>query len=118
MNSFSNSNLHQRDPRSSSSLFDSYSGDRSSRPTSRSPATNATSSTYAGAYPGAVSNGYPNGGGGGLYPGGQGQQHNYRAATPNSRFVLSTLLLVSQYRVDCVMWMNRGHYSDAVLSEL
>ncbi|EEA23020.1 protein transport protein bet1 [Talaromyces marneffei ATCC 18224] len=92
---FSHSNLHQRDPRSSSSLFDSYSGDRGSRPTSRSPATNVTSSTYAGAYPGSVSNGYPNGGGG-LYPGGQGQQHGYRAATPNSR----------------------GHYSDAVLSEL
>ncbi|PCH07647.1 Hypothetical protein PENO1_011270 [Penicillium occitanis (nom. inval.)] len=80
---FSHSNLHQRDPRSSSSLFDSYSGDRGSRPTSRSPATNATSSTYANAYPGAVSNGYPNGGG--LYPGSQGQQHGYRAATPNSR---------------------------------
>lgn len=88
MNSFSHSNLHQRDPRSSSSLFDSYSGDRGSRPTSRSPATNATSSTYANAYPGAVSNGYSNGVGGGLYPGGQGQQHGYRAATPNSRCVL------------------------------
>ncbi|KAE8350755.1 hypothetical protein BDV28DRAFT_138524 [Aspergillus coremiiformis] len=32
---FSHSNLHQRDPRASSSLFDSYGGD--SRPASRSP---------------------------------------------------------------------------------
>lgn len=34
------------------------------------------------------------------------------------RGLFSTLLLVSEYRVDCAMWMNRGHYSDAVLSEL
>ncbi|KAH8704249.1 SNARE complex subunit Bet1 [Talaromyces proteolyticus] len=71
---FPHSNLHQRDPRAASSLFDSYgssgNGDRS-RPSSRH------TPSY-GAYSGAVSDGYPNGN---LTPGSSG----YRAATPNSR---------------------------------
>ncbi|CRG83201.1 hypothetical protein PISL3812_00551 [Talaromyces islandicus] len=86
---FPHSNLHQRDPRSSSSLFDSYNsggGDRS-RPSSRQQPI-----AGYGAYPGAGGDSSYGSNNGGLAPGGAG----YRAATPNSR----------------------GHYSDAVLSEL
>ncbi|OKL59076.1 hypothetical protein UA08_05852 [Talaromyces atroroseus] len=63
------SSLHQRDPRSSSSLFDSYSGDNrasSSRPSSRSP--NPSLNPY----------GYSS-------TNGQQYQQGYRTATPNSR---------------------------------
>ncbi|OOF96186.1 hypothetical protein ASPCADRAFT_5524 [Aspergillus carbonarius ITEM 5010] len=87
---FPRSNLHQRDPRASSSLFDSYGGN--SRPASRSPGS-------IGGY------GY----GGYTPPAGDGPVNGtakggYRAATPNAK-----KLTVGGYR---------GHYSDAVLSHL
>ncbi|PYH42596.1 SNARE domain- containing protein [Aspergillus saccharolyticus JOP 1030-1] len=68
---FTRSNLHQRDPRASSSLFDSYGGD--SRPASRSPG-------RIGGY------GY----GGYTSPTGEGLRNNgptggYRTATPNKK---------------------------------
>ncbi|PTU20907.1 hypothetical protein P175DRAFT_0501539 [Aspergillus ochraceoroseus IBT 24754] len=66
---FPRSNLHQRDPRGSSSLFDSYGGD--SRPASRSPG-NVGGYGYGG-YPGAdrsMNNSAPGG---------------YRTATPNAK---------------------------------
>ncbi|KAL5360202.1 hypothetical protein BJX96DRAFT_175071 [Aspergillus floccosus] len=72
---FPRSTLHQRDPRASSSLFDSYGGD--SRPASKSPGrANGPGPGYSyGAYPG---NGYMSGGS--STPGG-----GYRAATPNAK---------------------------------
>ncbi|KAL4941014.1 hypothetical protein BDV06DRAFT_195472 [Aspergillus oleicola] len=66
---FPRSDLHRRDPRASSSLFDSYNGD--SRPASRSPG-NVGGYGYGG-YPG----GSPMNGNGGT-PG-------YKGATPNSK---------------------------------
>lgn len=75
INRFPHSNLHQRDPRASSSLFDAYNG--ASRPASRSPRPGG----YGG-YSGSVSDGYTAGGAqAGLGGGG------YRAATPNSKYV-------------------------------
>lgn len=75
INRFPHSNLHQRDPRASSSLFDAYNG--ASRPASRSPRPGG----YGG-YSGSVSDGYTAGGAqSGLGGGG------YRAATPNSKYV-------------------------------
>ncbi|KAE8145571.1 putative SNARE complex subunit [Aspergillus avenaceus] len=69
---FSRSNIHQRDPRASSSLFDSYGGN--SRPASRSPA--PVGGYGYGGYNGSASSGPLNGGstGGG-----------YRTATPNAK---------------------------------
>lgn len=76
---FPHSSLHQRDPRASSSLFDSYNGgstDRS-RTASRSP---GRVGGYGG-YSGSISDGYMNGG---MSSGSTG----YRAATPNSKYVV------------------------------
>jgi blocked-early-in-transport protein 1 len=72
---FPRSTLHQRDPRTSSSLFDSYGGD--SRPASKSPGRGpGPGPGYSyGAYPG---DGYMSGGS--STPGG-----GYRAATPNAK---------------------------------
>ncbi|KAL1869265.1 protein transport protein bet1 [Paecilomyces lecythidis] len=82
-NLFPHSNLHQRDPRASSSLFDAYNG--ASRPASRSPRPGG----YGG-YSGSISDGYTNGGAqSGL--GGSG----YRSATPNSKGQYSDAVLSS-----------------------
>lgn len=67
---FPRSNLHQRDPRASSSLFDSYGGD--SRPASRSPG--RVGGYGYGGYPSNVSVN-----GGSVVGGG------YRTATPNAK---------------------------------
>lgn len=76
------SSLHPRDPRASSSLFDSYSGERS-RPPSKSP------SGYGG-YQGAGNGGHMNGGvGPGAGAGG------YRSATPNTKGHYSDAVLSS-----------------------
>ncbi|EIT80327.1 hypothetical protein BDV35DRAFT_384941 [Aspergillus flavus] len=66
---FPRSNLHQRDPRASASLFDSYGGD--SRPASRSPG--RVGGYGFGGYP---SNGAVNGASVG---------NGYRTATPNAK---------------------------------
>ncbi|KAL1985543.1 hypothetical protein VTN96DRAFT_7763 [Rasamsonia emersonii] len=83
---FPHSSLHQRDPRASSSLFDSYSGSSTgrSRPASRSP---GRVGGYGG-YSGSISDGYMNGG---LSTGSTG----YRAATPNSKGHYSDAVLDS-----------------------
>ncbi|KAL4954184.1 hypothetical protein BDW69DRAFT_144109 [Aspergillus filifer] len=67
---FPRSDLHRRDPRASSSLFDSYNGD--SRPASRSPG-NVGGYGYGG---------YP---GGGSPMNGNGGTAGYKSATPNSK---------------------------------
>ncbi|KAL4959420.1 SNARE domain- containing protein [Aspergillus stella-maris] len=67
---FPRSDLHRRDPRASSSLFDSYSGD--SRPASRSPGN-------VGGY------GYGGYTGGGSSMNGNGGTPGYKSATPNSK---------------------------------
>ncbi|KAE8384421.1 hypothetical protein BDV23DRAFT_166863, partial [Aspergillus alliaceus] len=67
---FPRSNLHQRDPRASSSLFDSYGGD--SRPASKSPG--RVGGYGYGGYPSDVSVN-----GGSVVGGG------YRTATPNAK---------------------------------
>ncbi|KAL4898406.1 putative SNARE complex subunit [Aspergillus ambiguus] len=72
---FPRSNIHQRDPRASSSLFDSYGGD--SRPASKSPG--RVGGYGYGGYPG---DGYMSGGG--STPGGGGGG-GYRSATPNAK---------------------------------
>ncbi|KAJ9194286.1 hypothetical protein DTO164E3_7392 [Paecilomyces variotii] len=80
---FPHSNLHQRDPRASSSLFDAYNG--ASRPASRSPRPGG----YGG-YSGSISDGYTAGGAqAGLGGGG------YRSATPNSKGQYSDAVLSS-----------------------
>ncbi|WEW61815.1 protein transport protein bet1 [Emydomyces testavorans] len=74
---FSHSTLHQRDPRSSSTLFDSYSGSKErNRPNSRSPAYSGSGYGLAGS-----SNGHVDGG--------------YRAATPNKKGQYSDSVLSS-----------------------
>ncbi|KAL1967268.1 hypothetical protein VTN77DRAFT_3314 [Rasamsonia byssochlamydoides] len=93
------SSLHQRDPRASSSLFDSYSANSSdprSRPASTSGRSPGRGSGYGG-YSGSVSDGYGYGymNGSGLGSG-SSSTGGYRAATPNAK----------------------GHYSDAVLDSL
>jgi len=78
------SSLHQRDPRASSSLFDSYNGERS-QPPSRSPG------SYGG-YQGAGNGGHMNGGGG---PGPGAGAGSFRPATPNSKGHYSDAVLSS-----------------------
>ncbi|KAF7119190.1 hypothetical protein CNMCM5793_008934 [Aspergillus hiratsukae] len=68
---FPRSSLHQRDPRASSSLFDSYGGD--SRPASRSPA--SVGGYGYGGYSASNADGYINGGSTG----------GFRKATPNAK---------------------------------
>ncbi|KAL5338787.1 putative SNARE complex subunit [Aspergillus crustosus] len=69
---FPRADLHRRDPRASSSLFDSYNGD--SRPASRSPG-NVGGYGYGG---------YSGGGGGGDKPV-NGNAAGFKSATPNSK---------------------------------
>jgi uncharacterized membrane protein len=78
------SSLHRRDPRASSSLFDSYGGD--SRPASRSPS-NVGGYGYGG-YPGA-------GAGTDRPMNGNGSGGGYRSATPNAKFVLPSTVAES-----------------------
>ncbi|KAM5463984.1 protein transport protein bet1 [Microsporum audouinii] len=80
---FTHSTLHQRDPRSSSSLFDSYNGG-----SSRSP---AQVSSRSPSRPGGYAQGYSNGHIGGV--GGDGS--TYRTATPNSKGQYSDAVLSS-----------------------
>lgn len=102
---FPQSDLHRRDPRASSSLFDSYNGD--SRPASRSP--------------GSVG-GYGYGG----YSGtdrpvnGNGSAGGYRGATPNAKYVAGyeNKSEASNSKAVLIIILCRGHYSDAVLSHL
>ncbi|CEN61472.1 Putative SNARE protein [Aspergillus calidoustus] len=68
------SRLHRRDPRASSSLFDSYGGD--SRPASRSPGN--VGGYWYGGYPGA-------GAGTDRPMNGNGSGGGYRSATPNAK---------------------------------
>ncbi|EGD96264.1 transport protein [Trichophyton mentagrophytes] len=82
---FTHSTLHQRDPRSSSSLFDSYNGG-----VSRSPA-HAQASSRSPSRPGGYAQGYSNGHIG--VGGGDGSA--YRAATPNSKGQYSDAVLSS-----------------------
>ncbi|GIK02613.1 protein transport protein bet1 [Aspergillus viridinutans] len=76
---FPHSSLHQRDPRASSSLFDSYGG--GSRPASRSPASVGRYS-YGG-YSASNADGYMNGGSTG----------GFRKATPNAKGQYSDAVL-------------------------
>ncbi|KAK1145459.1 protein transport protein bet1 [Aspergillus melleus] len=69
---FPRSNLHQRDPRAASSLFDSYGGN--SRPASRSPG--QVGGYGYGGYPGPGGDGSSNGG---------ATSGGYRSATPNAK---------------------------------
>ncbi|EAS37143.2 V-SNARE [Coccidioides immitis RS] len=74
---FPHSALHQRDPRSSSSLFDSYSGSKErNRPSSRSPGYTGGGYGFAGSSNGSVNPGY-------------------RAATPNKKGQYSDAVLSS-----------------------
>ncbi|KAK2793613.1 protein transport protein bet1 [Onygenales sp. PD_10] len=120
---FPHSSLHQRDPRASSSLFDSYGGgssDRNRQP-SRSP----------GRVGGYGFSGSPNGH---LDAAGAG---SYRAATPNSKYVCSPpffdigsrgvpvgsirMVVKESFELTVIPlwgWKYRGQYSDAVLSSL
>lgn len=82
---FPHSTLHQRDPRPSSSLFDSYNSGERTRPVSRSP---GRIGGYGG-FSGSVNGGGMNGGLGRPGVGG-----GYRAATPNSKYVVPFLFLV------------------------
>ncbi|PGH06349.1 hypothetical protein AJ80_08183 [Polytolypa hystricis UAMH7299] len=76
---FPHSNLHQRDPRASSGLFDSYGGSERNRPSSRSPG-KVGGYGYSGS---SAANGHTNSG-----PG-------YRPATPNSKGQYSDAVLSS-----------------------
>ncbi|KAL3477993.1 hypothetical protein BJX99DRAFT_256962 [Aspergillus californicus] len=75
---FPRSDLHRRDPRVSSSLFDSYGGE--SRPASKSPG-NSGGYGYGG-YPGADRS-----------MNGNGNTAGYRSATPNSKGQYSDAVL-------------------------
>ncbi|KAL2863578.1 SNARE domain- containing protein [Aspergillus lucknowensis] len=112
------SRLHRREPRASSSLFDSYGGD--SRPASKSPG--SVGGYGYGGYPGAGTGAPMNGSGNG-----NGTAGGYRAATPNAKCVLRKTVgerACTAWARE--IWMNdadeygryRGHYSDAVLSHL
>ncbi|KAL1955626.1 hypothetical protein VTO42DRAFT_8359 [Malbranchea cinnamomea] len=79
---FSHSTLHQRDPRASSSLFDSYSGSGSNRLGSRSPGRVGGYGGYAGT---------PNGQLGGV----NGSTSGYKPATPNAKGQYSDAVLSS-----------------------
>lgn len=95
----------QRDPRASSSLFDSYGG--GSRPASRSPAP-AGGYGYGG-YSSPASSAYGNGSAGGS---------SYRSATPDKRYVGPGPVRCSSFLSEWANLSPRGHYSDAVLSSL
>ena len=122
INRIPHSSLHPRDPRASSSLFDSYGGERS-RPPSKSPG------GYGG-YQGVGNDGHMNGGVG---PGAGAGAGGYRSATPNTKYVMFppltanwTLCLDGHPEAYLAtgsllkrVWCDaRGHYSDAVLSSL
>lgn len=78
---FGTSTLHQRDPRSA--LFDSYTGDRNRTDSASSAGRSGSGYGYAGSGSGM------SGGAGGEAGGSIGQVNGgFRAATPNSRYVL------------------------------
>lgn len=74
---FPRSNLHQRDPRASSSLFDSYGG--GSRPASKSPG--SVGGYGYGGYTPPAGDGSVNG----------NSRGGFRSATPNAKYVLTTV---------------------------
>jgi hypothetical protein len=98
INRIPHSSLHQRDPRASSSLFDSYNGERS-QPLGRSPG------GYGG-YQGAGNGGHMNGGGG-PSPG----AGSFRPATPNSKYVISSLVIDSYRQLDTLSRWTLGGVS-------
>lgn len=101
----------QRDPRSSSSLFDSYGGG-DSRPASRSPAP-AGGYGYGG-YAGPAVNAYPNGNGNG--------SASFRSATPDKKYVITFLSRIQGVREEglvmrtCLLsWAGSGLGLDIIL---
>ena len=116
---FPHSTLHQRDPRATSSLFDSYSAGGNSPSDSRSPG-------RPGGYGYGGYSGTPNGSLG-------GGSSSFRTATPNSKYVFFCVCAIKVIRDrgrGCEalrlcrlmrltdMSIRRGQYSDAVLSSL